>query len=443
LEGSTPQRKISIPEAIERASSRIQGLTLSQVDIAFIAAFYAYREEHTANTIDEATINDLCWQVCDTLGLDYDSINASAMVNRLRKGQILSCMDSFDMSRSDAALYALTPMAQAIAKSAIGADVLTSNTLDLILARITSEILTILSRLQSGLSDEQWQNEIAEPLNTFVMELLGAIENRQFAMERDQEDLRRKTSDALDKRWIDAMDECTEKIQMIMNNLNEIMSVYLRHNDRVSVALNEISQLALYADQPLVRIKADEIHATLNRIVKWSDDKLTGWTRYYKQVLYFMNDLMRTDPNRQQSKRIEQMVHAMLQRPCAFNLAATRRTVVFRDLEPPGKRVSVVRNLVKTEGPLESERVMVNRCIDQAIERSKKQGKVRLVDVGQLLTDSLPQDKLWRGLGLISARLKHYGTVTTRRQTGWHRVDRYDTEDLVVTLTEPKDKDER
>ena len=440
---SNQHRKLSIPEAIERATSRVQGLTLTQTDIAFIAAFYAYREEHTANTVDEATIDDLCWQVCDTLNLEYDSINASAMVNRLRKGQILSCMDSFDMARADSALYALTPMAQAIAKSAIGADVLTSNTLDLILARITSEILAILSRLQSGLSDEQWDNEIAEPLNTFVMELLGAIENRQSAMERDQEDLRRRTSDALDKRWIDAMDECTEKIQLIMNNLNEIMAVYLRHNDRVSVALNEISRLALYADQPLVRIKADEIHATLNRIVKWSDDKLTGWTRYYKQVLYFMNDLMRTDPNRQQSKRIEQMVHAMLARPCAFNLATTRRTVVFRDLEPPDRRVSVLRNLVEREGPIESERVMVNRYIDQAIERSRKDGKVRLVEVGRLLTDLLPQDKLWRGLGLISARLKQYGTVTTRRQTGWHRIDRYDTEDLVITLSDEKDKEVR
>ena len=441
MEASNQHRKVSIPEAIERATSRIQGLTLSLADIAFIAAFYAYREEHTANTIDEATIDDLCWQVCDTLNLEFDSINASAMVNRLRKGHILSCMDSFDMARAGSSLYALTPMAQAIAKSAIGADVLTSNTLDLILARITSEILAILSRLKSGLSDEQWDNDIAEPLNTFVMELLGAIENRQSAMERDQEDLRRRTSDALDKRWIDAMDECTEKIQLIMNNLNEIMAVYLRHNDRVSVALNEISQLALYADKPLVRIKADEIHATLNRIVKWSDDKLTGWTRYYKQVLYFMNDLMRTDPNRQQSKKIEQMVHAMLLRPCAFNLANMRRTVVFRDMEPPDKRVSVVRNLVKTEGPLESERVMVNRYIDQAIKRSQKNGKVHLVDVGRLLTDLLPHDKLWRGLGLISARLKHHGTVSTRRQTGWHRIDRYDTEDLVITVSDDKDKE--
>ena len=131
----------SIPEAVARATGRMSKLSLASSDIAFLAAIYAYLELECEADLDDFDLNDLFMRAMETLNEEDSASRFREALTRLRVQRLVSCVSGADISSAEAPRYSMTQLGRAIASDAIGTDVITALTLEVILGKINGEVL--------------------------------------------------------------------------------------------------------------------------------------------------------------------------------------------------------------------------------------------------------------------------------------------------------------
>lgn len=430
----TSIRQVTVEEAIERTSANLPAIDLSRVDVSLLAAIYVYREINTDDEIDEYSLSDLYWKTCDILSYPYDHKGVHATIKRFRHMRLISCIEGREMAHGVDVSYSLSPLGQAIAQCAIGTQEITALSLEIILGKITAEIISIEKHVNEGLTPEDWIKVVSEPFNVHINELFSVISVRQGEMDQRTEDVRDKVSKRLSESWFDAIDECIAMLDIIAENLQEINSVYSKYTYQVTEALWSIMDKALEVNQLDCRGQARQILNNFERLTSWSDKKLKGWARYHTSVNRYISDLVRTDPQRKRSNQMIAIIQGMVDRPFIFYRASEPKTQVLRDGLQAEKRATVRRCVRNDTTASESEKLQLLGYVDRAIEKSIVDGTVNLVAVGKLLAEDLPSEKLWKALGLIPRRMISLGSAARRHEKGWHSVDVFSIENIEVRI---------
>lgn len=430
----TRARRVTVEEAIERSSVNLPGLELTKTEIALLAAIYVFREVNTDDEVNEDSLADLYWKTCDLMAQPFDQKGMQALIKRFRTMRLISCIEGREMAYGSDISYSLSPLGHAIAECAIGTQVITALSLEIILGKITAEVVTIYDRIKAGLSAEEWETVVAAPFNVHINELFSVISVRQGEMDQRTEEVRDRISRKLGTSWFDAIDECIDMLDIIAANLQEINSVYSKYNFQVTDALYGIIDRALEANQQACRGQAKRILGNFERLTSWSDKKLKGWARYHTSVNSYISDLVRTDPERQRSKQIIAVMQSMIDRPFTLCYAYEPQTYVLRDGLVPEKRAMIQRCVKNDTSALESEKQELLRFVDNAIERCIVNGLVNLVTVGRVLADDLPRETLWKALALIPKRMVPLGSVAKGHEQGWHAVDAFSVENIEVRI---------
>ncbi len=426
----------SIPEAVARATGRMSRLSLASSDIAFLAAIYAYLELECEADLDEFDLNDLFMRAMETLNEEDSASRFREALTRLRVQRLVSCVSGADISSADAPRYSMTQLGRAIASDAIGTDIITALTLEVILGKINGEVLEMCSMARVGGNRQFWETQISVPLDSRHMALFDEIDRRQHNMDETQEVAKHQITHELELSWADGIDACVANLDVVLDNLKDITQVYEKYNDRVSEALNEIAEIALVAGETHAAGLARRAESKLERIKKWADQRFSDWHRYYQKIVVDVIELVRSDPHRLKIKHLIGSAKHLMDRPLGITCVANDSFTGWREPDRKMERVVINPVSIEEEDPMGRPDQLIADAVAKVLSDSLHEPTLALTDLSVNLANLVSKELYFTALGALTEALCNEGMPRSSHQVGWHEVPLgIQVEEIIVDRT--------
>lgn len=318
-------------------------LQLDTTDLCFLVALHVKSQGSTLASLDEELLFDVFEQVCEVTdpGAGNPRQRANHALQRMREQRLLGRVDGAGLVK--AGEYAITRLGTAIVEFWLQEEGLTRESLALLTRTLRSQLAEVKASCRVAASPEHWRLHVVEPLKVTVRELVGGIERRQRGMDAQQEEVRTRIGELLQRDWFTAVDACEDLLQETAATLRELHEVLLRDTTQLQNLLGEIEALAGEAGvieaEDAVRAVSDQVE----RVAAWGGARLEAWSDYFQFVQRYLRSVVRLDPQRAVSQRLRDALAAWPGSPYRLVAAEPTHLRLMREPDVRSTRPAVAR----------------------------------------------------------------------------------------------------
>jgi chromosome partition protein MukF len=327
---------VDLDRTLASLQSRGAALDLTTADLCFLVALRVRADRSATPAFGEDLLYDVHEQVFSLLDPDAGNPRkrATAALQRLREQRLLARIDGAGLIA--AGQYAMTRLAAAIVDFFLEDEALTRESLQILSKALAWQLADVKSSAQAG----DWADVVLR-LRVAVADLVNGIERRQQGLDAQQHEVRERISSLLRDDWFAAVDACEALLDETAGTLHELHAVLLEDTTMLGALLAEILDLAedaLEAREATLRAMEQ-----VDRVYQWGASRQAAWSDYYQYVQRYLRTVVRLDPQRAVSHRLQQHISAFADAPYAFVVAEAGPTYILRDPDRRPVRVAVTR----------------------------------------------------------------------------------------------------
>ncbi len=400
-------------------------LSLETVDICFLAALRDRLQRLGATSLDEEQLREVYELVADIVEPEAENVQkrATHTLQKLRDQRLLARLDvpgRFDVD------YVPTRLALALVAFFTEGEGLTRQSLVVLTTTLRAQLAEILQAARGAQSDEDWRSMVVAPLRVAVSDLLGGIDRRQRGLDLQQEQLREAIGAALDERWDQALEQCEELLDEMTRTLQELNQVLMEDCAQLSGLLMDIHQVAADAGRPEVEGEVQRVSGQVERVSDWGQDRLEVWSDYFQYVHRYIRTIVRLDPDRAVSHRLQEGLRAWRDSPWYLLVPDPAPYRHLREIAVSRRRPRVAQPSRDRELPLPELAPAAERDLDALVaELLAERGELSLLD---LLRQELPEvapERRFALIGRIVEALGRTGLVRYPRDEDWRLADEH------------------
>src|SRR5262245_51225437 len=222
-------------------------LELGTLDICFLVALHVRGEGTGLTAFTEAQLEDVFAQASLVVQPEADQLRrrATLAIQRLRDQRMLARVDGQGVVRTGE--FALSRLATGIVEFFLEDDVLTRESLTLIMRALQVTLGGVREVAREASSEASWNERVVGPLRVTIGDLVTGIERRQRGLDLQQEDFQGEIRRLLDADWFGAIDRCQALLESTSATLRELNEVLLRDGHALQGLLHDIQELAIAA----------------------------------------------------------------------------------------------------------------------------------------------------------------------------------------------------
>jgi chromosome partition protein MukF len=398
-------------------AERKLSLELGTLDICFLVALHVRGESAGLTAFTEAQLEDVFAQASAVVQPEADQLRrrATHAIQRLRDQRLLARVDGQGVVRTGE--FALSRLATSIVLFFLEEDVLTRETLGLLMSSLRVAITSVREAASRAGDPAAWQDGVVGPLRVTISELIAGIERRQRGLDLQQEDFQGEIRRLLEADWFGAIDRCQDLLESTSQTLRELNEVLLRDSSVLLALLHDIEDLAVAAGEADGEAAAHRLMDQVDRIVAWGSARQRAWSEYFQYVHRYLRDVVRLDPTRALMQRLrDQLAGAGRRFALAYADASPMRilrTVAALPDRPPVVRPRAPREKEPEADAGEDPQV----ALDAKVWRALGGGAAALSAVTGEVTAELPGPERFVEAGRVAqtvARLAHASSAIER-----------------------------
>lgn len=405
-------------------AERKLALELGTLDLCFLVALHVRGEGAGLTAFNEAQLEDVFAQASAVVQPDMDQLRrrATLAIQRLRDQRMLARVDGQGVVRTGE--FALSRLATSIVLFFLEEDVLTRETLGLLMTSLRLAITSVLEAARAA----QWQDGVVGPLRVTIAELIAGIERRQRGMDLQQEDFQAEIRRLLEADWFGAIDRCQGLLESTSATLRELNEVLLRDSSVLLALLQDIEDLALAAGEGEAEAAAHRLMDQIDRITAWGSARQRAWSEYFQYVHRYLRDVVRLDPTRALMQRLRDQL-AGAGRKFALTYAGAPPIRVLRTVAALPERPPVVRPKATREKEPEPDAGEDPQVIlDGKVTAALAGGAVALSAVTGEVTAALPGPERFVEAGRVAQTVARLAQARSAIERPWVAVG----EDLLI-----------
>lgn len=405
-------------------SSQKVTLDLTTLDLCFALALYLRAQGAGLTSFTEDRLVDVFEQVCELLEPSRDNVRAGAThaIRRLREQRLLARVDGAGVVR--AGQYALSRLGASIVEFFLDEDVLTRESLTLLMRTLKVHISEIVALARASRTEVDLGDNVLPPLKVTVRDLTDGIERRQRGLDHQQEEFRREIGRLIETDWLGAIDRCQGLLESTASTLRELNAILLRDSHELYASLQDLVELALERGHEELHGAAERVIDQVDRIVAWGMARQQSWSEYYDHVHRYLRDVVRLDPTRALSRRLRDQLVSHLKTPFSLVITQCPPLRVLRDDAPTEMGAPVRRRKKDHEsGPEAVPAEDPLSAIEQRVTEELACGVDDLASLTARITAELPESERFVVAGriaeLVARRTRQLGT----KARPWVRVE--------------------
>lgn len=395
-------------------------LELGTLDLCFLAALHLRAERDGLASFDEELVLDVFEQVCALVepGVETMRKRATHTIQRLRTQRLLARVDATGIVA--AGEYSLTALATVIVRSFLEDEELTRESLTLLTGAMLSSLGQARAAAERARGEEDWRAGVVAPLRVTVADLVSGIERRQRGLDQQQEELRKEIGQLLQTDWFGAVERCQALLDAMTGTLKELNEVLLRDSNQIQAVLLEIQQLAAAAGAAEAERAAQRVSEQVDRAAAWGASRQEAWSGFYQHVHRFVRDVVRLDPDRALSQRLQEQIRAWRARPFALIAASEHRIRLLRPSSARGVRPPVARPRAERERQVSvvaaGER---GPDLEALVDDALRAGAKNLAGVTRRVVARVDDASSYRAIGRVAGIVGGLAGVRRSRERPW------------------------
>lgn len=404
------------------ASIQNQGirLELSTTDLSYIVALAEKSKSDVLPSLDEDTLIDIYRQVLDITepGAEKPGQRATNAIQRLSEQRLLRRIDADGLVR--AGDFNLSQLARSIAEFYRGEEALTRDSLSLLTKILVNTLVDIKADAEAAPDDEGWRMGVIEPLRIAVADLIRGIERRTQGLEQQQAEIQEEIQSLLSTDWAASIEKCENLLAQTLETLKELREVLLRDAVHMQGTLDEIQGLAEGQGQDeAVRIVV-EVTRQLDRLMHWSEARQRAWSHYYERVHQFLRDVVRLDPNRAISRRLQDQLIQWSDHPHYLRFHRDERIRLLRDPEVRIERIPIRRERQALDTRLEEVAPDTrDQELQARVQSLLDDGKGSLTQILEEILPEIASADRYRIVGHVAQYISQLAQIKREIQRPW------------------------
>lgn len=380
------------PERILAAvAQRGLSLQLSTLDLCFVVALYVRAEGAQLASFTEEQLEDVFAQACAAAEPEADQVRrrATHTIQRLRDQRMLARVDGQGVVRTGE--FALSRLATGIVEFFLEDDVLTRESLTLIMRALQVTLGAVREVARTAASEAEWNERVVGPLRVTIGDLVTGIERRQRGLDLQQEDFQGEIRRLLEADWFGAIDRCQALLESTSATLRELNEVLLRDGHALQGLLHDIQELAIAAGSFEAEAACHRLMDQVDRIAAWGAARQRAWSEYFQYVHRYLRDVVRLDPARALTQRLRDLLAGSVGRSFSLTVAGTPPIRLLRDVTPPRERPPVSRpRATREREPAADAGVDPQQVLEERVKAALDGGAGALSTVTAEVTAELP-----------------------------------------------------
>ncbi len=397
-------------------------LELRTLDLCFLVALRIRSAREGLACFEEPELLDVFEQVCDLVepGADNTRKRATHAIQRLRDQRLLRRVDGAGILGPGE--YSLTRLATGIIDFLLEDEALTRESLTLLTKALLVNLGDVASAARKATSAEDWRTRVIGPLQVTVADLVSGIERRQRGLDDQQDDVKLRIGELLQRDWFESVDRCESLLEVTATTLAELNEVLLHDAAQMTSVLDEIERAAAAADAAAAEEAAQRVSEQIDRVAAWGRTRQRAWSDYYQYIHGYLRDVVRLDPERALSERLRDGLARFLDRPFALLAARAPAIRVPRDVTGAVLRSPVVRPPRERERPLvEEDRDDAARSVEDLVADALAASPSTLSAVLRTVLPHLPPAGRYLATGRATEAVAPLAADTRDRR--WVRID--------------------
>ena len=412
-----------VHQIIASLQQRRARLDLDTTDLCFLVALRVHADLKGAASFPEETLFDIFEQVCDLTdpAAGNPRKRATHAIGRLREQRLLGRVDGAGLVR--AGEYALTRLAAAVVEFFLEDEALTRESLSILTKALLSHLSEIKAAARSATDKDSWR-EVAARLRVTVRDLVDGIERRQRGLDAQQQEVRERISGLLGRDWFGAVDQCEGLLDDTACTLRELHEVLMHDSTLLQALLQEIGQLAVEAEAAEAEAAVQHVSDQVDRVGAWGASRQAAWSEYYQYVHRYLRSVVRLDPGRAVSTRLQEQIAAWPEQPFFLVAAEVEPTWVLRETDTRPVRPPVVRPTGSRDVDLQVLPLDDGECpLPQRVEGAVRAGAVRLSEVLREVLPAVAPEQHFVTAGRVCEYAVGMGAVRKDWERPWVEVD--------------------
>jgi chromosome partition protein MukF len=315
-----------------------------------------HRNLHTERETHDFAENELLdlYQVVDSLerkepaGTQTRARNA---VSALQKARVIIRSDCGGLSAKEP-FYSLTGLGRSIADQISQTLDYDRDTLKSIINQATVQLVEAEKRTKEAKSSDEWQEHVTVPIRDFLEGAFEKILRYQSSLDEQHEQVQSKICEvAVQAKAAEAIDPCIKLLDDSIQNIRQLYDVLLDSlNKAEEVALSIASQARISGEREAT-LAADGVLRRTTQIKEWTETRLDAWSMHYQNVLRFIEDVLRVDPERHVSEKLKHTIRSFDENFSRLEFCQEERTVHLNELflEKPEERPTRAKRDSKVE----------------------------------------------------------------------------------------------
>jgi len=375
----------SLERTMASLQSRNVRLELTTPDICFLTALAVKGKSLAGLTFEEEMLYDIYEQVCSLMEPDAPNPRkrATSALQRLREQRLLGRVDGAGLV--SAGEYSMSRLASAIVDFFLEDDALSRESLSI----LTKALLWQLAEIKTGASQGRW-SEVAMGLRTAVGDLINGIERRQQGLDLQQQGIRERIASLLQGDWFAAVGRCEELLDDTARTLGELHGVLLEDAGLLNTVLSEIEELAQAGGELEAHEAALSAMEHVDRVCAWGVRRQAAWSEYYQYVQRYLRTVVRLDPQRAMSHRLQEHISSFVDAPYFLVVAEAEPTLVLREPDRRPLRLPATRPLAARDLEPDPHGAREGEDLGSAVEAVLDSGATRLSAVLAHLLPDVP-----------------------------------------------------
>ncbi|HEY0250922.1 MAG TPA: hypothetical protein VGC41_05315 [Kofleriaceae bacterium] len=417
---TSPRRELD--QVIASIAERKPTLELGPVDICFLIALHVRAEGANLTSFTEQQLEDVFAHASSVVAPNVEQVRrrATHAIHRLRDQRLLARVDGQGVVRTGE--FALSRLATGIVEFYLEEDVLTRESLHVLVGSLRVAIGDVLATARIAAEPAQWANGVVGPLQVTIAELVAGIERRQRGLDIQQENFQTEIRRLLEADWFGALDRCQELLESTSATLHELNEMLLRDSSELLSLLHDIEELAVSAGEPEAEGVAHRLMDQFDRSVAWGTSRQRAWSEYFQYVHRYLRDVVRLDPTRALTQRLRDQL-AIGDAKYSLTYASTPpiqilRTVIPAIEKPPVVRPRAPRDREPTTEPVQDPQAALSEKVKQALA----DGARTLATVTAQVTAELPTSERFIEAGRIAHTVAQVARVSAEVERPWTAV---------------------
>jgi chromosome condensin MukBEF complex kleisin-like MukF subunit len=323
----------SILSVMETIEGQRFNLDLSSKDLAFLSGVEVYTRQDMSIRLAEGDLHNLYYTLDKAMGglSETAETRANTTIRKMVDQRLLCRVSSGVDSES---IYRLTFLGEAIASDMIRKDSLTKETLETMLAAVSSTLDDINEAAIKGGNKKHWRSQVEVPLKATVSLLIEAIDRRQHSLDQKQTDAQ-QTFEKLyaEDDSMEGLGKCEELLNTVATTLKELDQALFKGAGILKEKLALIEENSETSGQTRSAEISRMIYLSLDDIVDWAKIRGEKWSEYYQSAHEFLRSAVRLDVGRAFAHRLRKNISSYTDDPWVLNYTLPEKFSFLRDDE--------------------------------------------------------------------------------------------------------------